>query len=195
MARTKTKIEQVATKTPEQIDLLKQEIASISPQLKEHFPGIFDVLERATTAIGGQMDMPDEDVLRQRFQEERVDPAMKQYQEQILPLLQERFVAMGSGGGPAEQSILASAGTRLSEDLMSQFGEYRENALDRQLKAAGLTGNIASNQMQGINQLLQQILGIDTFQPVARQTTTSSPMDAFATSFGGAVGKGLTSLF
>lgn len=68
-------------------------------------------------------------------------PALRQFQEQIVPGLAERFTAMGQGaqGSSAYQQQLLQAGSRLAQDLAGQRAGYRMSALDRLLQQAGQT--------------------------------------------------------
>lgn len=68
-------------------------------------------------------------------------PALRQFSEQIVPGLAERYTAMGEGGqsSSAYQQQLAAAGARLAQDLAGQRAGYRMSALDRLLSQAGQT--------------------------------------------------------
>ena len=68
-------------------------------------------------------------------------PALRQFQEQIVPGLAERYTAMGEGGqgSSAYQQQLAAAGGRLAQELAGQRTGYRMSALDRLLQQAGQT--------------------------------------------------------
>ena len=68
-------------------------------------------------------------------------PALRQFQEQIIPGLSERFTGMGLGaqGSSGYQQTLGAAGSRLAQDLAGQRAQYRMSALDRLLAQAGQT--------------------------------------------------------
>ena len=68
-------------------------------------------------------------------------PALRQFQEQIVPGLAERFTGMGLGaqGSSGYQQVLGGAASRLAQDLAGQRSQYRMSALDRLLSQAGQT--------------------------------------------------------
>lgn len=68
-------------------------------------------------------------------------PALRQFSEQIVPQLAERYTAFGEGGqgSSAYQQQLAAAGSRLAQDLAGQRAGYRMSALDRLMQQAGQT--------------------------------------------------------
>lgn len=68
-------------------------------------------------------------------------PYQRQFKEEILPEIGNRYAGMGSGGNlssSAFQQSLAGAGTALSEKLASLHGGLQMNALDKLQGLAGL---------------------------------------------------------
>lgn len=106
---------------PGRQQLYEQTVAGATQAL----PGGFDFLSRLLSG--------DESIFS-----ELEAPAIRQFQEQIVPGLAERFTAFGEGGqgSSAYQQQLAAAGSRLAQDLAGQRAGYRMSALDRLLSQA-----------------------------------------------------------
>ena len=82
------------------------------------------------------------------FQAQVADPAIRQFQQQVVPALQEEFVGQGAASSSGLNRALASAGGELEAQLASQLSSFQQ---------AG-----QANQLQ----LLAQALGLQGFQPV-----------------------------
>jgi hypothetical protein len=65
-------------------------------------------------------------------------PAMRQFQEEILPMLAEGFGGMGAERSSGAQQTFARAGRDLSENLAAQRAQLQQGAMDRVLQALGL---------------------------------------------------------
>ena len=193
MASTKTTIENVATKTPEQQAMLQSLLDNLSPELLQDLFSGFESYATARDAAASQAGPIDEQDLYNRYRKRTVDPALQSFREDFIPMLQERFNAAGSAGGPSEQGALAIGAERLSSDLARQFEDVYENAQNRQLNAAQVLGGLTSSQFQSAYPYINTATGTDMFQPIARQTTKVSPWEQVLTGFGGGVGKGVGS--
>jgi len=118
---TKGKIKSASTQTPEQEQLLKlitEGITSGEGPLKDIF-GEFDPAA---------------------FEAGVSKPALQQFQDEILPLLQEKFIGGNQVGGSGFQR----AGAKAATDLQSKLAELMYNAQNQQKQ----------NKMQGINTAL-----------------------------------------
>lgn len=118
---TKGKSKQLSTQTPEQEELLKlitEGLTSGEGPLKDIF-GSFDPAA---------------------FEAGVSKPALQQFQDEILPLLQEKFI----GGNQVGGSGMQRAGAKAATDLQSKLAELMYNA--QQLQKQG--------KMQGINTAL-----------------------------------------
>lgn len=118
---TKGKIKSASTQTPEQEQLLKlitEGITSGEGPLKDIF-GEFDPAA---------------------FEAGVSKPALQQFQDEILPLLQEKFIRGNQVGGSGFQR----AGAKAATDLQSKLAELMYNAQNQQKQ----------NKMQGINTAL-----------------------------------------
>jgi hypothetical protein len=121
MPTTTTRFKNVATKTPEQMDVLNQLLSILSPELLSQLMG-------------------SEEQFIDRFQRGVADPAMRQFREQIIPELQTAFAGSGSKGGTAQEAQLIGAGERLSKDLASLLAQAQSGELQQQ---RGFASNIA----------------------------------------------------
>jgi len=86
-------------------------------------------------------------------------PAMRQFNEQIVPGIAERFTGMGAGGrnSSAFQQQLAGAGGRLSENLAGQRANLRQGALNQimQMLQMSMQPSFENVMYQGQPGLLQ----------------------------------------
>lgn len=88
------------------------------------------------------------------FQKAYVDPAMKTYEQQVLPSIQQRFVDANAGASSALNQALAQSAGDLSTALGSQYGQLFQNQQQQQLQA--------------LNQFLPLMTG-QTFSPMIQQ--------------------------
>ena len=64
-------------------------------------------------------------------------PALRQFQEEIIPNIAERFAGAGAGSSSGFQQTLARAGERLSENLAGQRANLQNQALSQLLNLLG----------------------------------------------------------
>lgn len=81
------------------------------------------------------------------FQKAYVDPAQSRFKNQIAPAIQQKFIGSGDYGGNALNDSLLRAGVDMDMLLNEQYGNFRDNALNRKTN------------------LLQSALGSNTGQP------------------------------
>ncbi len=154
----KGKFKQVPTMTSEQQELLKQLLGGIGGSLGPAFENLQSLLSGEAGAYEA--------------------PAMRQFEEQIVPGIAERFTGMGAGSqsSSAFGQQLGSAGAGLAENLAMQ--------------RAGL-------QQQGLSQL-SQLLGMGMGARPFESTYTpgsSGLMGAVAPGLGMAAGSVLPGMF
>ena len=128
----KDKIKQAKTLTPDQeqlLSLIKEGLISNEGPLKELF-GSFN---------------------RDSFEEGVAKPELKRFQEEILPMLQEKYIAGGQSMGSGMRRAELKAGT----DLSSRLAELLYQAQQQQKQ----------NQMTGVN----TSLGTKAFENVYKQ--------------------------
>ncbi len=151
----KEKKEQLPTISPEQQTLLKQLLQSINPQQ-------LDIGRQPSFQAG-------ENFLQQLLggdTSEFEDPLMRQFQEQIIPGLAERFSGAGAGAqsSSAFQQALGGAGADLTERLASLRGQLKMQALPQALGYAQAPGQ------RGLQQA-QLGLGTQSFENLFRPRT------------------------
>lgn len=85
----------------------------------------------------------------QLFQQSYVAPAMKQFQETLVPQLQQRFLGADTSESSALNQALASAASDLTQGLASQKAQFGQQQFQNQMAAAqGLTGVGQANVQQ-----------------------------------------------
>lgn len=125
--------------TPEQRRFLGGYLGNINPKM-------------AARQTKGLLQGYDDDL----FQSSIVDPAMKQYQEQILPSIQQRFVDSDSAASSALNQTLTQSAGDLSSVLASQ-------KIDLQKSMSG--------QQLGALSVLLGLLGQKSFDPLVQGPT------------------------
>ena len=126
---TKGKIKSVSTQTPEQEELLKlikEGITSGEGPLKDIF-GSFDPAA---------------------FEAGVSKPALKQFQEEILPTILQKYSGSGQAGGSGMERALGKAGT----DLQSKLAElmYGAQQQQKQQKLAGINTALGTKATENI---------------------------------------------
>lgn len=118
----KEKMEQVPTMTPEQQQLLSQILGGVGAPLGAGMERLSEILGGAPEAF-------------EAFQA----PAMRQFREEIVPGIAERFTGMDGGAqrSSAFAQTLGRAGESLAERLSAQRAGLQQQALSQLL---GLTG-------------------------------------------------------
>lgn len=124
------------------------------------------------TILGSNIEqLFDPQLQQQFFQAQVADPAIKQFQEQILPAINEQFI----GQGAASSSGLNRAVTQAGSDLQGQL-------------AASLAGFQQQGQQNQLN-LLLAALGKQAVQPLVQEG--SNPLASIFGGFGAGFGKSL----
>lgn len=145
--------------TPEQQSALSSTLTANAPQASQVFQNILGPI--------------DQNQLQDMFQQAYVDPAMKAYQESILPSIQQRFVDANASSSSALNQALAQSASDLSTSLGLGYGQLFQNA--------------QTQQLQGLNQFLP-LLTNQTFSPlIQQQQGILGPL----VQAGGAIGAGL----
>lgn len=118
-------------------------------------------------AQGGQSNIQGMDWLQSLFSNDPSAfaayeaPAMRQFNEQIVPGIAERFTGMGAGGrnSSAFGQQLAGAGSRLSENLSAQRQNLRSGAMNQimQMLQMSMQPTFENVMYQGQPGLLQNL--------------------------------------
>lgn len=106
------KTQQFSTLNQGQGDLLSQLLSMLSGSLPQAFQNQNDILSGNPEAF-------------KSFEA----PAMRQFNEEILPSLAEGFGGLGAGSSSGAQQTFARAGERLSENLQAQRSGLQQNAM------------------------------------------------------------------
>lgn len=123
---TEGKMKQYSTMTPEQMGVQS---------------GIYDFLQ------GGKSNMPGGDYMQSLFSNDPSAfrayeaPMMRQFNEEVVPGLAERFSGSGMGGrqSSAFQNQMGQAGMKLSEALGAQRANLRQGAMSNIMQMLGLS--------------------------------------------------------
>lgn len=145
---SQSQMKQMPTMNPQQMQFLQQMLSGLQ---------------------GGESNIPGMEYLQSLFSNdpnafnEFQAPAMRQFNEQIMPGIAERFSSMGAGGrnSSAFNNAGAMAGSRLSENLSAQRAGLRSGAMN-QLQGFGQMGMRSPFEnvyMQGQPGLMQGIAG------------------------------------
>lgn len=160
--------QQLPNVTDEQKQLLDQILGRVQSPLSSGFQNLQNILGGSPEAFSA-------------FER----PAMRQFQEEIIPSITERFAGLGAGSSSGLQQTLARSGERLSENLAAQRSGLQGQALSQLM---GLLGTGLSPQFQylkkeGSEGVLPSILSL---------------LGAYATGgsqLGGITGSGISGLF
>ncbi len=163
---TKGKFRQFETMTPQQRGLIDQLIGGLG--------GPEGLQQQGLGALGGLLGGG------QQFFEQLQAPALRQFQEQTVPDIAERFTGMGSGaqGSSAFGQQLGAAGAGLAETLAGQRA-----GLGLQAQQTGLQGLLS---MLGLAEQPQFGTG---FQP-GREGALGGLLGGVGQGLGGALGGG-----
>jgi hypothetical protein len=140
-----------------------KQVPTMNPDQQQYMQQLFSGLQ------GQGSNIPGMEYLQSLFSDnpeafnEFQAPAMRQFNEQIMPGIAERFSGMGAGSrnSSAFNNAGAMAGARLSENLSAQRAGLRSGAMN-QLQGFGQMGMRPSFEnvyMQGQPGLLQGIAG------------------------------------
>lgn len=189
--------EQLSTMTKEQQDLLSSLIGNINK-------GGYDLsqnplFQQGTAALQPALQGFDPTRTTEAFQQQVANPAWQQFQEQIAPGIQERFISAGAGRGSGSQRQLAQAGSNLQQGLAGQLSgvlqQGEQQGILNQLAAAGQGFGAASTAQQGQLQALMAALGQKPFEnmytpagPSPFASLIAPAIGAFAGGAGGAAG-------
>ena len=171
---TKGEFKQTPTLTPEQQQLFSQLIGRLGGQGGQQGQ-MGQGLDLISQLFGGN----------QQFLEQMQAPALRQFQEQIVPGIAEQFSGAGSGaqGSSSFAQALGGAGADLTERLAGQRAE-----MGAQAQQGGLQ---ALMQMLG---MAQQPQFANAYQP-GQAGGLGSLLGGVGQGFGGMFGGGLGSLF
>lgn len=143
-----------------------KQLPTMTPQQQQLIQSLFSGLQ------GGESNLPGMSYLQgilsgdpEAFKEFEA-PALRQFNEQVVPGIAERFSGMGAGGrkSSAFQSQLATAGSKLSENLSAQRANLKQGAMSQLQGLLGMSmqpqfENVYMQGQQGLMSPLLQGLG------------------------------------
>jgi hypothetical protein len=185
MGSKKGSIEQSSTLTGEQGDALSELLKNASPQIQGILGNLgFDLegqegYQQALALAQEQAGAFDPSGIQQSFQQNVADPAIKQFNESILPGIQERAIAGGAGRSSAARNQASQAGVDLQKGLSGQLSQQllQGQAQKEQLRQGtinqllGLAQAPQASQQQDLQGLLASLglgLGTQAFQNYAQ---------------------------
>lgn len=139
------RIEAVPTVTPEQKSLQDMILGGVESPLGKGLQNIMQLLSGDPEAL-------------KAFQA----PAMRQFQQEIVPGIAERFTGMGEGaqGSSAFGQQLGQAGAGLAENLSAQRAGLQSQAMSQlqQLMGTGMQPQFQPTQIPGQEGMLQSLI-------------------------------------
>lgn len=117
------------TMSPEQLNYIQQ---MLGPMLAQ----------QGQAAYGNLLSGPSEE----DFQKSVVDPTMKNYEQQMLPAMQQRFVDANAGSSSALNQALAQSAGDMSNTLAGKRLDYQNSIAQRQLGALGQQGQLVNSK-------------------------------------------------
>jgi hypothetical protein len=187
-------IEQVSTLTDQQQQVLSQLLTGIQGGEFSQF-GQSEQFGEGLGALSGLLGGFDPQRTTEAFQQQVADPARQQFQEEVLPSIQERLIGAGAGRGTTAQRQFAQAGQRLEQGLSGQLaGQLQQGeqlGAQQQLQALGIAPGFVSSPQQQQLQAIATALGISSFENVQQQPKQSALgplLGALGTIGGAAIG-------
>lgn len=92
----------------------------------------------AISAYQGILQGMDPQQMEQIFQRSYVDPAIRSYEQNVLPSIKQSFADAGSSSSSALNQALAQSAADVSTMLGSQYGQFAQNQQAQTLQALGL---------------------------------------------------------
>jgi hypothetical protein len=191
-SKQQPKIEQVSTISPEQQAVLNQLLTGIQGGEFSQF-GQSEQFGQGLGALSSLLGGFDPQRTTESFQQQVATPARQQFQEEVLPSIQERLIGAGAGRGTTAQRQFAQAGQRFEQGLAGQLaGQLQQGeqfGAQQQLQALGIAPGFVSSPQQQQLQAIATALGIRSFENVQQQKSPSilGPLLGAAGTIGGAV--------
>lgn len=135
----------------------EKNISLLTPQQQQFLGGILgspEIGQQAGQAYSQFLQPYDPAAYEDVFNKAVVDPAMMNYEQQVLPSIQQRFVDANAGSSSALNQALAQSANDLTTGLGAQYGQFFQQQQANQLSALSGLGGLAGQQ---------------TFQPLVSQ--------------------------
>ncbi|NGX36864.1 MAG: hypothetical protein K1000chlam2_00009 [Chlamydiae bacterium] len=142
----------------------QKDIGLLSPEQQQFLQGLGlpGLGEQAGQAYSDLLQPPSQDL----FQRSVVDPAMQQYEQRVLPAIQQRYVDENAGSSSALNQALAQSATDLTTSLGAQEANFYQQGQSNRISALSGLGGLSNQrtfephiqEQQGIMGPLMQIL-------------------------------------
>jgi len=96
------------------------------------------------------------------FQRSIVDPALRRFEQQTAPQIQQKFISSGLQRGTGLDDALTRAGVDLESNIDQLYGDFRNQGMERMMRALGLitgAGSGAANPLTSGQQFGQAAAG------------------------------------
>ena len=126
-----------------------EDINLLTPQQQQFLGSVLggpEIGQQAGAAYQQMLQPYDPGQYQDVFQRSIVDPAMQQYQQRVLPAIQQRFVDANAGSSSALNQALAQSATDLTTGFGQQYGDFFKQQQARQQAALGGLGGLATQQ-------------------------------------------------
>lgn len=119
-----------------------------SPQQSGFINPILQGLTPQAQGAYGQFLQPyDPEQFQGLFQQSFVDPAMKAYEQNFMPAIQQRMIGANAGSSSALNQALASSAADISTNIGSQAGQFYQQSQQNQLSALQGLGGLAGTRI------------------------------------------------
>ena len=126
-----------------------------SPQQSQFINSLVGGLAPQAQQAYGQLLQPyDPQQFQSLFQQAFIDPAMMNYEQQVLPSIYQSFGDANAGSSSALNQALAASARDLSTGLGQQMGNFYQNYQQQQLGALGQVGGLAGTRI--LDPIVQQ---------------------------------------
>lgn len=126
----------------------EKNISMLTPEQQQFLQGLGlgGLGQQAGQAYSQFLQPYDPSAYQDVFNKAVVDPAMMNYEQQLLPALQQRFVDANAGSSSALNQALAQSANDLTVGLGAQYGQFFQNQQANQLQALQGLGALGTNQ-------------------------------------------------
>jgi hypothetical protein len=117
----------------------------LTPQQQQFLSSILGQTQQGAAQSYGQFTSPYSPEQDQAaFQKAIIDPSLQQYQQRILPAIQQQFAEGSGGASSALNDALARSATDLTTQLGQGYGQFYQNNQQNRLHALGQLGGYQS---------------------------------------------------
>jgi len=189
-------VKQQSTISDGQQSILDQLITGIQGGEYSQF-GQSDQYQQGMGALSNLLGGFDPERTTDAFNQQVANPAMQQFQEEVLPSIQERLISQGAGRGETANRQYAQAGQQLQSNLSGQLAgqlqQGEQQGYQNQLAGINAAPGFANNPQDQQLKAIMQALGVNSFENV-QQPGKASLWGPLLSAAGTAGGSALGSL-